>query len=55
MARVLAVVALAVTLIAIGLAGHWALYRRRLAAWDAEWMATGSRWSPGGRTPANGD
>ena len=55
MARGLAVVALAGTLIAIGLAGHWALYRRRLARWDAEWMATGSRWSPGGRTPANGD
>lgn len=55
MARVLAVVALAVTLIAIGLAGHWAMYRRRLARWDAEWMATGARWSPGGRAPANGD
>ena len=55
MARVLAVVALAVTLIAIGLASHWALYRRRLARWDAEWMATGARRSPGGRTPANGD
>jgi len=55
MARVLAVAALAVTLIAIGLAGHWALYRRRMARWDAEWMAAGSRWSPGGRTPSNGD
>ncbi len=55
MARVLAVAALAITLIAIGLAGHWALHRRRLAAWDAEWMAAGSRWRPGGRTPANGD
>jgi len=55
MARVLVVIALAVTLIAFGLAAHWALNRRRLARWDAEWMAAGSRWSPGGRTPANGD
>ena len=55
MARVFAVVGLAVTLIAIGLAAHRTLYRRRLARWDAEWTAAGSRWSPGGRTPANGD
>ena len=55
MARVLAVVGLAVALIAIGLAGHGSLHRRRLARWDAEWMATGARRSPGGRTPANGD
>jgi hypothetical protein len=55
MARVFAVAGLAVALIAIGLTGHWALYRRRLARWDAEWLAAGSRWSPGGRTPANGD
>jgi len=55
MARVLAVVGLAVALIVIGLAGHGALHRRRLAQWDAEWMATGPRWSPGGRTPGNGE
>ena len=55
MARGLAVVALAVTLTAVGLAAYWALNRRRLARWDAEWMAAGSRWRPGGRTPANGD
>jgi hypothetical protein len=55
MARVLAVAALAVTLIAFGLAAHWVLNRRRLARWEAEWTAAGSRWSPGGRTPANGD
>ena len=55
MARVLAVVGLAVALIAIGLAGHGSLHRRRLARWDAEWTATGPRWSPGGRTPGNGD
>lgn len=55
MARMFAVAGLAVILIAIGLAAHWALYRRRLARWDAEWLAAGSRWGPGGRTPANGD
>ena len=55
MARVLAVVGLAVALIVIGLAGHGALHQRRLARWDAEWMATGPRWSPGGRTPGNGE
>jgi hypothetical protein len=53
--EVLAVAALAVTLIIVGWAGCWALDRRRLAGWDAEWLATGSRWTPGGRTPANGD
>jgi uncharacterized membrane protein YphA (DoxX/SURF4 family) len=46
MARALAVIGLAVTLIILGLAGRWALDRRRLARWDAEWLATGPRWSP---------
>ena len=46
MARVLAVAALAVTLIIVGWAAHWALERRRLAAWDAEWLTTEPRWSP---------
>jgi hypothetical protein len=45
MARVLAVVALAVTLIIVGWSARWALDRRRLAAWGAEWLATGPRWS----------
>jgi hypothetical protein len=45
-ARVLAVAALAVTLLVIGWAAHWALERRRLAAWGAEWLATEPRWSP---------
>jgi hypothetical protein len=45
-ARVLAVGALAVTLMIVGLAGRWALDRRRLTAWDAEWLATEPRWSP---------
>ncbi len=46
MARVLAVAALAVVLIMVGWAARWALERRRLAAWDAEWLATEPRWSP---------
>ena len=46
MARVLAVAALAVALITIGWAARWVLDRRRLAAWDAEWLASGPRWSP---------
>jgi len=46
MSRVLAVAALAVTLIALGLLARRALDKRRLAAWDAEWLATGPRWSP---------
>jgi hypothetical protein len=41
----LAVAVLAVALIAIGLLTHWVLNRRRLAAWDADWLATGPRWS----------
>jgi hypothetical protein len=42
----LAVWALAVTLIVIGWLAHWMLDRRRLAAWDADWLATAPRWSP---------
>jgi hypothetical protein len=45
-ARVLAVAGLAVTLLLVGWAARWALDRRRLAAWEAEWVATGPRWSP---------
>jgi len=45
MARGLAVAGLAVTLIALGWAARWALDRRRLAAWDTEWLATEPRWS----------
>lgn len=29
----------------LGIAVHCALDRRRLAAWDAEWLATGPRWT----------
>ncbi len=45
LARVVAVTALAVVLIIVGWAARWALDRRRLAAWDAEWLARGPRWS----------
>ena len=45
MARVLAVAALAFVLMLLSWAARWALNRRRLAAWDAEWLATGPRWS----------
>jgi hypothetical protein len=44
--RALAVVTLAVTLILVGWLGRRALDRRRLAGWDADWLATGPRWSP---------
>jgi len=45
LARWTAVAALAIVLIIVGWAARWALDRRRLAAWDAEWLATGPRWS----------
>ncbi len=44
-ARALAVVGLAVTLLFAGWAARWALDRRRLAAWDAEWLVNEPRWS----------
>ena len=45
-ARVLAVTALGVVLIIVGWTARWALDRRRLAAWEAEWLGSGPRWSP---------
>ena len=45
MARALAVAALAAVLGIVGLVSRWALDRRRLTAWDAEWLATEPRWS----------
>jgi hypothetical protein len=45
-AQVLAVTALAVVLIIVGWAARWALDRRRLASWEAEWLASEPRWSP---------
>jgi hypothetical protein len=41
-----AVGGLAVALLAAGWVIRWFLDRRRLAAWDAEWLANGPRWSP---------
>ena len=46
LARELAVGALAVVLIMAGWLTRRALDRRRLAGWDAEWLANGPRWSP---------
>ncbi len=51
----IAVAVLAVILTVLGLTGRWALDRRRLADWDAEWLAVGARWRPGGKTPSSGD
>jgi len=42
----LAVAALAVMLLGAGGLAHRALDRYRLAAWGADWLATGPRWSP---------
>jgi hypothetical protein len=41
----LAVPVLASTLIVIGWLVRWVLDRRRLAAWDAGWLANGRGWS----------
>lgn len=46
LSEALAVAALAAVLITVGAAARWALDRRRLAAWDAEWLSAGPRWSP---------
>jgi hypothetical protein len=45
LAEALAVVAVAIMLIAAGRLTRLSLDKRRLAAWDAEWLATGPRWS----------
>jgi hypothetical protein len=42
----LAVTVLAVTVIVIGWIAHRVMDRRRLAAWGADWLVTGPRWSP---------
>lgn len=46
LAGMLAVVVLAITLFATGAIARRVLDRRRLAGWDADWLANGSRWSP---------
>jgi hypothetical protein len=45
LAAILAPVFLGEALLAAGLLAHHLLGRRRLAAWDAEWRATGPQWS----------
>jgi len=45
LAALAALAALAMALTALGLAGRWALNRRRLAAWEADWRLTGPGWS----------
>lgn len=37
---------LAITLITVGWLTRGSLDRRRLAAWDADWLANGPQWSP---------
>lgn len=41
----LSVLGLAITLTVSGALGRWALDKRRMAAWDADWRATGPRWT----------
>lgn len=45
LARVLAVGVLAIALFIAGTLAHIVLDRRRLAAWDADWLAKGPNWS----------
>jgi hypothetical protein len=45
LSEVLAVDGLAAMLIVVGIVVHVVLNRRRIAAWDADWLATGPRWS----------
>jgi hypothetical protein len=46
MSEALAVAVVAAVLILVGWLGRRALDRRRLAAWDADWLATGPQWTP---------
>jgi uncharacterized membrane protein YidH (DUF202 family) len=45
MAEVLGVVVLAGVLTLAGALARWTLTRRRMTAWDADWRATGPRWT----------
>jgi hypothetical protein len=45
LARELAGGALGIALAAANWLTRWLLDRRRMAAWDADWLATGPRWS----------
>jgi hypothetical protein len=55
LAREFTVGTLAVVLIVIGWLTRRSLDRRRMAAWDADWLATGSRWTPRRLGPMGGD
>ncbi len=46
LAEELTVIALAVALVTVGWLIHRRLNARRLAGWDADWLAYGPRWSP---------
>ena len=45
MTSIAAVSGLAVTLLIIGWVARWVLDRRRLAEWEADWLAHGPRWT----------
>jgi hypothetical protein len=45
LAALLTTVAVAAVLGVAGLVARWVLDRRRLAAWDARWKATGPQWT----------
>jgi hypothetical protein len=45
LAAVLAPIVLGLILLTAGQLAHFMLVRRRLAAWDAEWRATGPQWT----------
>jgi hypothetical protein len=45
LAASLAAGAVAVVLAVLGFLVRWVLDRRRLAAWDARWAATGPHWT----------
>ncbi len=54
-ARELAVGVLAITLAVIAWLARRSLDRWRMAAWDADWLATGSRWTPRRLGPKGSD
>jgi hypothetical protein len=45
LARVAGVAGLAMVVALAGVLSRWWLNRRRMAAWDADWRATGPRWT----------
>jgi hypothetical protein len=45
LAASLATIAVAAVLAVVGLLTRWVLDRRRLAAWDVRWRATGPQWT----------